>query len=481
MGIKSFSYSDALGFGWDVMKNNFWFFVGVGIILLLISLPSQVLGYVMENYPGKIPPPLAYLLLPVTFIVEIIVGIGLIKITLSFCDEQRPKFTTLFNTWDCLWKYIGAGILYSLIIMSTIVACVLPLVLLSGAIGNPCFAFVFFPVAVILATILAIKFSFCYYFVIDKGLGPINALRASSRTTMEAKWSLFVFGILCSLINLLGFICLGVGLFATFPTVMVAMALVYRDLSAMTPGLAELGIDGPDVQPASGIPPGVPTQPSPVIQSDIPLDLAPLVTNAVQPSPATESGPHIQPNTERGKNNFLLPAVILGIIVIVAGITYLFWPTIDNYIKDIKKSADPTQKSLNPASAEVYFNQGNAYLLNRQFKQAISYYIKTTEINPAFAPGFNNLAWLFATCPDGKYRDGNKAIENATRACELSQWAKPDCLGTLAAAYAEAGEFELAIKWQATAIEFATPDYDIVAAHSRLELYIAGKSYREEL
>ncbi len=60
-------------------------------------------------------------------------------------------------------------------------------------------------------------------------------------------------------------------------------------------------------------------------------------------------------------------------------------------IKDIKKSADPTQKSLNPASAEVYFNQGNAYLLNRQFNQAISYYMRATEINPVFAPSYNNL------------------------------------------------------------------------------------------
>ena len=175
--------------------------------------------------------------------------------------------------------------------------------------------------------------------------------------------------------------------------------------------------------------------------------------------------------SERRKKNFLLLAVILGITVIVTGIAYIFWPMI---------TTDLTQKPLDPALAQVHFNQGNAYLLNRQFKQAISYYIKTTEINPAFAPGFNNLAWLFATCPDGKYRDGNKAIENATRACELSQWANPDCLGTLAAAYAEAGEFERAIKWQTTAIEFATPDYDIVAAHSRLEFYIAGKPYREE-
>jgi hypothetical protein len=324
MGIKSFSYKGTLGFGWDVMKNNFWFFVGVGIALFLISLPSQVLGNVMENYPGKIPPLLAILLLPVTCIVEIIVGIGLIKITLSFCDGQRPKFNPLFNAGGCFWKYIGAGILYSLIIAGTFIACVLPLALLSATRGVPCFAFVFFTIGFILAAILAIKFSFCYYFVIDKGLGPINALRASSQTTMGAKWSLFVFGILCSLINLLGVLCFGVGIFATFPTVMVAMALVYRQLSAQTPGLAKLGIDGPDVPPASGIPPGLAIRPNSDIQSDIPLGLGVRLAHTVQPGPTIKSDPDIQPNTERGKNNFLLLAFILCIIVMVAGIAYRF-------------------------------------------------------------------------------------------------------------------------------------------------------------
>lgn len=346
MASKSFSYRGVLGFGWDVMKNNFWFFVAVAITLLLISLPSQVLGNVMENYPGKIPTLLAILLFPVTFIVEIIVGIGLIKIILSFCDGQRPKFTTLFNAWGCFWKYIGAGILYCLIIGGTFVACVLPFVLLSGAMGNPCFAFVFFTVAFIPATILAIKFSLCYYFVIDKGLGPINALRASSRTTMGAKWSLFGFGILCSLINLLGVLCLGVGLFATFPTVMVAMAIVYRQLSAMTPGLAKLGIDGPDVQPASRIPPNIPIQPGSVIQSGIPLGLDVQLPHAVQPAPNIESGPHIQPNIERGKNNFLFPAVILETIVIMAGITYYFWPAVKGTLGSCKTVFSNEQPQL---------------------------------------------------------------------------------------------------------------------------------------
>ena len=86
------------------------------------------------------------------------------------------------------------------------------------------------------------KFSLCTYFVIDKGLGPIEALKASARTTQGAKWQLLGFGAICGLIYLMGLLCFIVGIFAALPTVMVAIALVYRQLIMQTPELAEFGI-----------------------------------------------------------------------------------------------------------------------------------------------------------------------------------------------------------------------------------------------
>jgi len=255
-------------------------------------------------------------------IIEVIVGIGLIKIALSFCDGQRPKFSTLFNVWGCFWRYVGAGILYNLAIAGTFLACVLPVVLLSAALGSVCFSVPVFIVGCIVAAILAIKFSLWFYFVIDKGLGPINALRASSRATMGAKRQLFVFGILCGLINLLGLLCFGIGMFATLPTVMVAMAVVYRQLSAQTPGLAEFGIGGPDVQPAPAI------QPDTGIESGLGIRLG----SAAEAAPAIHRAPDIRPaydvwpDTVEKKSNFLLLAVILVVAVaLVVGVGYRFW------------------------------------------------------------------------------------------------------------------------------------------------------------
>lgn len=127
-----------------------------------------------------------------------------------------------------------------------------------------------------------------------------------------------------------------------------------------------------------------------------------------------------------------------------------------------------------------YFYRGGAYYHKAEYDGAIFYFSKAIEINPKDAKAYNGVAWLLATCPDGKYRDGRKAVENATRACELSQWAVPALLDTLAAAYAEVGEFKQAVKWQSKAIELTATENDKAAMQSRLKLYKAGKPYREE-
>jgi uncharacterized membrane protein len=305
MSSKSFSYSRVLGFGWDVMKYNFWFFAGVCAVLFLISLLGQIPGQIMAHYPTAIPPFWFFVLFGVIFIIQTILGIGLIKIALSFCDGQKPGFGTLFNGFDCFWRYVGAGLLYGLIIGGASVACVLPLMLLSTVMHNPCFILPALIPFLILVVILSIKFSLCFYFVIDKGLGPINALKASSRATGGAKWSLFVFSILCGLINLLGILCFLVGLFATVPTIMVAAALVYRQLSEQTPELAEFGIGAArDVQPVAGI------QPS----------LGVRISRGIRPTPS------ILPGGERkGSSSLLWWVVASGVCVaIAAGISYYF-------------------------------------------------------------------------------------------------------------------------------------------------------------
>src|SRR5262249_45347870 len=88
-------------------------------------------------------------------------------------------------------------------------------------------------------------------------------------------------------------------------------------------------------------------------------------------------------------------------------------------------------------------------------------------------------AMILAACPEARLRDGRKAVEAATRACELTGWDQPMYLDTLAAAYAEAGDFAAAVAWQEKAIERLEDEPQKDDVRSRRSLYPAGKPYRQ--
>ena len=93
------------------------------------------------------------------------------------------------------------------------------------------------------------------------------------------------------------------------------------------------------------------------------------------------------------------------------------------------------------------------------------------------------MAWIRATSADPQLRDGAEAVRAAERACRLAKWKGTTVLNTLAAAYAEAGRFKDAVSTARTAIAQAESAnrIDIAAEiRLRLELYLAGKPYREK-
>jgi serine/threonine protein kinase len=100
--------------------------------------------------------------------------------------------------------------------------------------------------------------------------------------------------------------------------------------------------------------------------------------------------------------------------------------------------------------------------------------------NDPCALTLNSLAWLQATYPIPEFRDGTKAVDNATQACELTKWNNTTYIDTLAAACAEAGDFEAAIKWQQKAIDLLSDrerskyqaEYE-----AKLKLYEADQAY----
>jgi tetratricopeptide (TPR) repeat protein len=100
-------------------------------------------------------------------------------------------------------------------------------------------------------------------------------------------------------------------------------------------------------------------------------------------------------------------------------------------------------------------------------------------VDPAHGYTTNNLAWLLATCPDAKVRNGKRAVELGKIACDHTKWSDSTTLDTLAAAYAETGDFVNAVKWQEKAKSLA-PRHQRADFDSRLRLYKDHKPYRED-
>jgi tetratricopeptide (TPR) repeat protein len=102
---------------------------------------------------------------------------------------------------------------------------------------------------------------------------------------------------------------------------------------------------------------------------------------------------------------------------------------------------------LAPDNCGVYRNRSLAWKGLKAFDRALADLREALRCDPVNANAHNDLAWLLATCPDANIRDGAKAVEFARKACELSGWGKPGTINTLAAACAEAGQFDEAVRW----------------------------------
>jgi tetratricopeptide (TPR) repeat protein len=136
----------------------------------------------------------------------------------------------------------------------------------------------------------------------------------------------------------------------------------------------------------------------------------------------------------------------------------------------------------NPNSVIAYIERAKAHAQMKQYARASNDLEATAKLKAKdMSQAFNSVAWLRATHGDAAMRDGKKAIAAARKACQLSQWKDWRCIDTLAAAYAEAGNFRNAVKYQTQALEMTPPQSDQVAdMKKRLELYQQDKPYREE-
>lgn len=115
-----------------------------------------------------------------------------------------------------------------------------------------------------------------------------------------------------------------------------------------------------------------------------------------------------------------------------------------------------------------------------KYQEAAADFAHAVRLCPTNADCCNAYAWFLATCPTNEFRDGKKAFELAQNACELTKWKVWYCVGTLAAACAEKGDYEQAVTYVKQALEMGgLTDRERNAEKRRLSLYEQKQPIRE--
>jgi uncharacterized membrane protein len=139
-------------------------------------------------------------------VIGMFVEIGLVTFALKAHDSvESVKINDLWNPKP-FWFYLAGQILVGLVVILGFILLIVP------------------------GIILALGLLFSSYLIIDKGKGPIEAMKESWRITKGHKWQLLLFVLALAGLNILGFLLLLVGLLVTVPVTMLAMVHVYRKL-----------------------------------------------------------------------------------------------------------------------------------------------------------------------------------------------------------------------------------------------------------
>lgn len=134
---------------------------------------------------------------------------------------------------------------------------------------------------------------------------------------------------------------------------------------------------------------------------------------------------------------------------------------------------------LNPGDVGALYCRGIARMKRQEYDKAIADLTRTLQLDPKSPYACWGLTRIFATCPDARYRNGAKALEMATRRCELTGWDDWTSVDNLAAAYAESGNFEAAVGWEQKAVRYA-PEASKAECKARLDLYQARKPFHRK-
>jgi hypothetical protein len=201
--MDTFKAGAMIRFGWETFKKRPWFFV---VVTILIGVFSGIIGAISASFGQEGAAQAVGSL--ANFVLGTFVGLGVTAFFLKAHDSVEAVKSGDFWHPQQFWSFLAVKLLTAIVVVIGLILLIVP------------------------GVMVALMVMFGSYLVVDKGMGPIEAMKESKRITDGHKWELLWFCILIVLFNILGAICLLVGLLVTVPVTSLAVVHAYRTLAA---------------------------------------------------------------------------------------------------------------------------------------------------------------------------------------------------------------------------------------------------------
>lgn len=206
MDKKGFSVGDVLKFSFREWKKNWTLWLGITLFAVLIPmLPQALLLNVSED---AILPQVG--LHTIRLLLTVLVHMGILTVALMAAKQQSFTFSDFFSKFHLFPSYLLGKILF-------IAGMIIGLFLL-----------------VVPGIIFALKFNLWPFFVLDRDATGLDSLKESTKAVEGAKWDILMFWIAAILLNIFGFLLLGVGFLITWPVTLIAWSKIYLRLTTVS-------------------------------------------------------------------------------------------------------------------------------------------------------------------------------------------------------------------------------------------------------
>lgn len=189
--VETFTVGEVLKKGWELFKVNLGFLISyqlVMYVILALMVATQGIWHFL------------------IWVCALLVKMGFVYSCILITRGLKPDFDQLYKHWRLFLSWVIANFLFAVMFTIGLVLFVVP------------------------GLYVLARFGMYPFFLVDKNLGPIEALSQASKSTEGQRWPIFVLFMAVIGLDILGFLFFGVGEFITVPVTSLALAVVYNKL-----------------------------------------------------------------------------------------------------------------------------------------------------------------------------------------------------------------------------------------------------------